>query len=112
MTAPCRGWAAARAEAIYRNGDRSEISRRETGENVVPRTHTAEMESVDLGATPHTVQRWWARGSPGELGHAVIGLGRLQAGPWFVAKAEHGTNMAWLARDERHARGVAAQGIL
>jgi hypothetical protein len=70
------------------------------------------MESVDLGATPHTVQRWWARGSPGELGHAVIGLGRLQAGPWFVAKAEHGTNMAWLARDERHACDVVQQWIV
>nr|WP_221374422.1 hypothetical protein [Actinoplanes polyasparticus] len=60
------------------------------------------MQRIDLAESPHTVTRWWVRGERGELGHAVIGLGRLADQRWFVAKAEHGTNMAWLARDERH----------
>ena len=58
---------------------------------------------MDLAELEHTVQRWWVRGRQGDLDHAVIGLGQTAAGAWFVAKAERGTNMAWLAVDERAA---------
>jgi len=69
------------------------------------------VERIDLGAVGHTVHRWWVRGTRGELGHAVLGLGQLERGGWFVAKAEHGTNMAWLADDERHACEVVQRWI-
>lgn len=69
------------------------------------------MERIELGVVEHTVRRWWVRGAEGEVGHAVIGLGELAAGRWFVAKAERGTNLAWLARDERHACDVVERWL-
>lgn len=61
------------------------------------------MERVDLGEVQHTVRRWWVRGERGDLDHGVIALGELGCGRWFIAKAERGTNMAWIAGDERAA---------
>jgi hypothetical protein len=69
------------------------------------------VERIDLGSFGHTVRRWWVRGAKGHVGHAVIGLGELADQRWFVAKAERGTNMAWLARDERHACEVVERWL-
>ncbi|MFI5898346.1 hypothetical protein ACIA5D_50555 [Actinoplanes sp. NPDC051513] len=61
------------------------------------------MERVVLGEAEHRVGRLWVRGRRGNLHHGLIGMGELADRRWFIAKAERGTNMAWIAGDERAA---------
>lgn len=61
------------------------------------------MERIDLAGVDHVVHRWWVKGAPGELGHAVIGLGQLADQRWFAARAGRGWAGVWVARDERQA---------
>jgi hypothetical protein len=61
------------------------------------------MQAIDLADAAHVVHRWWITGVPGELGHAVVGLGQLADGRWFAARAGRGWAGAWVARDERQA---------